>query len=276
VDAPGAQVLMRALGVLLAVLLALAASACGGSQPAAEQAPQDAVFLAASKTSDVGTYKADISGTVDAAGQSVELSGTGEFDGKHKRGSMTMTTSVAGQDIDMDVVYAYPVMYMRVPPGLLPGLPAETPWVKIDLDELGKRAGFGSIQLMQSQEQADPSQGLKYLEGVSEVQAVGAEDIRGLPTTHYKGLVDLSDLANKNPELKPSLDKLMEQAGISRVPIEAWIDDDGFVRQIKETFDTAGATTSMTIQLYDFGVAVDVSPPPDNETVNLTQLTGQS
>jgi hypothetical protein len=276
-DAAGAHVLMRSLGILLALVLALAASACGGgSEPTAQQAPQDAVALAASKTSDAGTYKADISGTVEALGQSLELSGAGEFDGKQKRGKMTMTTSVAGQDIDMDVVYAFPVMYMRFPPGLLPGLPVGTPWVKIDLDQLSKRAGFGSTELMQSQQQADPSQGLKYLEGITEVEAVGAEDIRGVPTTHYKGVVDLSALAEKNPELKPSLDKLTEQAGISRIPVEAWIDDDGFVRQIKETFDASQATTSMTIQFHDFGTDVDVSPPPDNETVDLAQLIGQS
>lgn len=268
---------MRGLGMLLALVLALAASACGGgSEPAAEQVPQDAIVLAASKTNEAGTYKADISGTVEAMGQSVKLSGTGEFDGTEKRGTMTMTTTVAGQDIDMDVVYTFPVMYMRFPPGLLPGISADTPWVKIDLNELGKRAGFGSVELMQSQEQADPSQGLKYLDGISEVQAVGDEDIHGVPTTHYKGVVDLNALVDKHPELKPSLDKLMEQAGISRIPMEAWIDRDGYVRQIEETFDTGAATTSMTIQLYDFGTTVDVSPPPDNETVDLAQLIGQS
>ena len=267
---------MRGCGILLALVLALAASACVGSEPTAERAPQEAIVLAASKTNEAGTYKADISGTVDALGQSVKLSGTGEFDGTEKRGNMTMTTSVAGQDIDTDVVYAFPVMYMRFPPGLLPGLSAEKPWVKIDLEQLGERAGFGSVELMQSQQQADPSQGLKYLEGISEVQAVGDEDIRGVPTTHYKGVVDLNALAEKNPELKPSLDKLTEQAGISRIPMEAWVDHDGFVRQIKETFDTGGATTSMTIQLYDFGTNVDVSPPSDNETVDLAQVIGQS
>ena len=266
---------MRGLGVLLALVLALAASACGGSESSSQQAPQDAVFLAASKTSDAGTYKADISGTVDAMGQSIELSGTGAFDGTEKRGNMTMTTSVAGQDIDMDVVYAFPDMYMRFPAGLLPGLPSGKPWVKIDLEQLSERAGFGSVELMQSQQQADPSQGLKYMEGLTDIQAVGAEDIRGVPTTHYKGVVDLNALGEKNPELKPSLEKLMEQGGLTSIPMEAWIDDDGFVRQIKETFDASGASTSMTIQLYDFGTNVDVSPPPANETIDLAQVIGQ-
>jgi hypothetical protein len=144
----------------------------------------------------------------------------------------------------------------------------------MDLAKLGKQAGFDFQQLMQTQ-QADPSQGLQYLEGLTDVQAVGAEDIGGVPTTHYKGVVDLNSLESKRPELKPSLDKLMEQTGISRIPMEAWIDDEGFVRQIEESFDAAGTTTSMTIQLHDFGTNVDVSPPPDDQTLDLAQLLGQ-
>jgi LppX_LprAFG lipoprotein len=266
---------MRGLAVVMAVFAALAVAACGGQSGSTPTLPSDAVALAASKTNDAGTYKADISGTVDAAGQSVELSGSGEFDAKAKRGNMSMTTSIAGQDIDMQMIYALPVMYIRFPPDLLPGLPADKPWVKMDLKKLGEQAGFDFEQLMQTQ-QADPSQGLKYLEGVTNVQAVGDEEIRGVSTTHYKGVVDFDSLAAKYPELKPSLDRLVQQAGVNRIPIEAWIDGDGFVRQIKESFDAAGATTSMTIQLYDFGTNVDVSPPPDNQTVDFAQLLGQS
>jgi hypothetical protein len=268
---------MRGLAAaVVAVGAAFAVAACGSQSASTPTLSSDAVALAAAKTNDAGTYKADISGTVDAAGQSVELSGAGEFDSKQKSGSMTMTTSVAGQDIHMGIVFAYPVMYMRFPPGLLSGLPANKPWVKVDLEQLSQRAGFESGQLMQSQQQADPSQGLQYLEGLTDVQTVGAEDIGGVPTTHYKGVVDLNRLAAENPALKPSVDKLVQQAGVSEVPMEAWIDDNGFVRQIEESFDAAGARTSMTMQFHDFGTSVDVSPPPEAETVDLSQLIGQS
>jgi outer membrane lipoprotein-sorting protein len=267
---------MRGLAALMAIFIALAVAACGGESESTPPVQEDVVALAASKTDDAGTYKADLSGTVEAQGQTVELSGTGEFDGKQRQGTMTMTTSVAGQEIDMDVVYAYPVMFMRFPPGLLPAIPADKPWVKIDLAELAERVGFASGQLMQSQQQADPSQGLKYLQDLTDVEAVGAEDIRGVPTTHYKGVVDLNDLSAKHPELKAAIDRLVQQTGISRIPMEVWIDDDNFVRQMKETFDTADADTTVTVQLYDFGTTVDVSPPPAEQTVDLGHLIGQS
>ena len=86
VDAAGAQVLMRRLLLPLVVLLALVASACGGSEPTAEQVSPDAVVLAASKTNEAGSYKADVSGTMDVAGQSIDMSGTGAFDAAKQRG----------------------------------------------------------------------------------------------------------------------------------------------------------------------------------------------
>jgi hypothetical protein len=237
--------------------------------------PSDAVALAASKTNDAGTFKADLSGTVETAGQSVDMSGAGEFDANEKHGSMSMTMSVAGQELHIQAVYALPVMYMRFPEGLLPGLPAGKPWVKIDLQELGQQAGVDFQQLMQSQ-QADPSQGLQYLQDLTDVQTVGDEDISGVQTTHYRGVVDLVSLADKHPELKSSIDQLVQQAGISRIPMEVWIDEDNFVRQLKESFNAAGADTTMTMRLHDFGTSVDVSPPPTEQTVDLAQLLGQS
>ena len=262
---------MRGLGILLALVLALLASACGGSEATVEQAPQDAIVLAASKTNDAGTFKAEMSGTGDVAGQSIAMSGTGEFDTTQQSGSMAMKMSVAGQDIDMQLVYAFPIMYMRFPPELMPGLPEGKSWVKMDLEKIGRRTGIDFGQLMQSA-QSDPSQGLQYLKGASDVQAVGDEDVRGVATTHYKGIVDLKSLADDNPELKAQIDKIVAASGVSRVPVEVWIDHDGFVRRMTQTLD--GMT--MTTELYDFGTAVSVEEPPANDVVDFSALMGQS
>ena len=46
---------MRRLLLPLVLLVALVASACGGSEPTAEQVSPDAIVLAASKTKEAGT-----------------------------------------------------------------------------------------------------------------------------------------------------------------------------------------------------------------------------
>lgn len=272
---------MRGLGVLLALVLALAASACGGSESTAEQAPHDSIVLAASKTNDAGTYKADITASSEVAGQAIEMSGTGEFDGKEQRGQMSVTASLAGQELDMEMVYLLPIMYVRYPPGLLPGVPAGKPWVKLDLEKLGQEAGLDFSQLMQL-DQTDPSQSLQFLRGVSDVQEVGEEDVRGVPTTHYTGTVDLRLLAEKDPSLKDAVEQVMQRTGTSDIPIEVWIDQDGFVRRIKQSMEgaTAGSEMKMnlttTTELYDFGTDVSVEEPPADQVVDFSQLMGQS
>lgn len=268
---------MRGLGILLALVLALAASACGGSEPAAEQAPQDAIVLAASKTNEAGTYKADISGEIEVAGQSVDMSGSGAFDAANKQGQMSYTMTMAGQDIDMEMVFAFPVIYMRFPPEIGP-LPDGKTWVKMDLEKLGHEAGLDLGQLMQAG-QSDPTQGLDFLHGVTDVQAVGDEDVRGVPTTHYTGVVDMESLGAKDPELKAQIDQLVQRSGISRVPVEVWIDDNGFVRRMKQTFEGNGSLQmdmTMTTELYDFGTDVNVEAPPANDVVDFSELMGQS
>lgn len=270
---------MRRLGIFLALVLALAAAACGGgSEPAAEQAPQEAVVLAAAKTNDAGSYKVDMTSSSEIAGQALELSGTGAFDGEGKRGQMSMTTSVAGQELDMEMVFAFPIVYVHLPPelGLLS---AGKTWAKMDIEKLGQQEGFNVGQLMQAGA-SDPSQGLDFLRGVSDVEAVGDEDVRGVATTHYTGVVDLHDRGAEDPDLKTELDKFLDQSGTSRIPVEIWIDDDGFVRRMQQTLESNGSgfqvSSTMTTEFYDFGTDVTVEEPPADEVADFSELMGQS
>jgi hypothetical protein len=82
----------------------------------------------------------------------------------------------------------------------------------------------------------------------------------------------LKSLAEENPELKAQIDKIVAVSGISRVPVQVWIDDDGFVRRMTQTLD--GMT--MTTELYDFGTDVSVEEPPANDVVDFSALMGQS
>jgi hypothetical protein len=269
---------MRRLGILLVFVLALAAAACGGSEPTAERAPQDTIALAASKTNEAGTYKADITAEMDIAGQSIDMSGTGEFDGAQQRGHMSYAMNLNGQDVDMEMVFAYPVIYMQLPPES-GSLPDGKTWIKMDLEKLGQQAGFDFAQIIQAG-QSDPSQGLGFLRGATDVQAVGDEDVRDVPTTHYTAVVDLRSLGTKYPEMKPSIDQLVDQSGISRVPVEVWIDDDGIVRRMKQTFggNSSGLQMNMTMtsDLYDFGTDVSIKEPSADDVVDFAELTGQN
>jgi LppX/LprAFG-like lipoprotein len=272
---------MRALLLVASLLLVLGASACGSKTSAETTVSPDAVQLAASRTTDAGSYKADMTASMEVSGQSVEMNGTGEFDASDQRGRMSFTTSVAGQDLDMEMVYALPAVYMHYPAGLLPGLSEERPWVKLDLEKLGRQEGLDFGQLMQAG-QSDPTQGLQYLKGADDIQAAGDEEVRGVQTTHYTGVVDLRALAEEDPAMKESVDQLIAQTGITRIPVDVWIDEDGLVRRLRQTMHGAASGQGLpldvttTTELYDFGTDVSVEEPPADQVIDFQDLLGQS
>jgi LppX/LprAFG-like lipoprotein len=176
------------------------------------------------------------------------------------------------------MVFAYPVIYMELPPES-GQLPAGKKWIKMDLEKLGQEAGLNLDQMMGAG-QTDPSQGLDFLRGVKDVHAVGEEEVRGVATTHYTGVVDLAILGTEQPEMKPAIDQLVQQSGLSRIPVEVWIDEDGFVRRMKQNLEGSGSglpmNMTMTTDLYDFGTDVSVKEPPADDVVDFSELTGQS
>lgn len=93
----------------------------------------------------------------------------------------------------------------------------------------------------------DPSRSIGYLRSVStEVTADGTERVRGDRTTRHRATVDLGRAGGPPGYL---------------FPLEAWVDDAGRTRRLR--YSPLGAPeTTVVWELYDFGVPVDVSPPP--------------
>jgi hypothetical protein len=160
---------------------------------------------------------------------------------------------------------------------LPPELGAPTPWVKVDLAASGLHGGADGAQLRQFQ-QADPTQFLAYLRGVSdEVETLGREAVRGVGTTHYRATVDLERASREagaftDPE---RFRQLVEQLGTSTVDLDVWVDDEGRVR--RQRFEQPlpeppGATVGVTLELFDYGAPVEVSAPPADQVTDLTEL----
>jgi len=157
-------------------------------------------------------------------------------------------------------------------------LPPGKEWFKIDLEKLGQTKGLDLEQLTQLS-QSDPSQALDFLQGASDdFHEVGTEDVRGEPTTHYAGTVDLDKVADNAPsDQAEQYRKLAQSAPSPLVPMDVWIGDDGYVHKLRfEQKPAPGASMTIEEELYDWGTSVDISPPADDEVVDLTQLLGQS
>jgi hypothetical protein len=163
------------------------------------------------------------------------------------------------------------------PPGVPPmGEGHHKPWMKVELpkDLAGENPfspGFGPVP---DDTGGDPTQALSYLKSAtSKVERVGSEQVRGTPTTRYAATFDAAKLTAQAPE---GFQGFVDDAGLSfPKPADVWIDDQGRLRKIhyamtmkvpKEMGTPATTLTNeMTMELYDFGVAVNVQPPPADQ-----------
>jgi hypothetical protein len=318
---------MRRLLLPLVVLLALVASACGGSgSSSTDGSPSSApaaaaVASAGQKSSDAGSARASFTATFTGA-TSGTMTGEGEF--SQREGHLTMDMSDLGGGAfgngAAELTFSDLVYYMKLPQGAGLPLPPGKEWFKIDLKEIGQTQGLDLEQLTQLSQsdpsqaldflqgasddfhevgkedvrgestgldlgqltqlsQSDPSQALDFLQGASDdFHEVGTEDVRGAPTTHYAGTIDLAKAAENAPaDIAEQYRKLAELAPSSKVPMDVWVGEDGYVhtRRFEQKL-TEGASMTMEEELYDFGANVDVSPPPEDQVVDLTQFLGQS
>jgi hypothetical protein len=73
-----------------------------------------------------------------------------------------------------------------------------------------------------------------------------------------------------------SITTLESAIGSHKLPIDAWIDADGLVRQISVAFGECVSKSrirfAMTLDLYDFGAQTTPAIPPDHAVYDLTPL----
>lgn len=292
----------RLILILVPVLAALSLAACGGGSGgdavvSTQAGSADSILAAAaSNASGAGSSRVDFTVTMQIPEQEgpVTLSGQGAFDYEARRGELTydfgdlfaaLGQTLPGADEPVEIILDGNVFYMKF--GLLSNLvPGVKPWIKFDLESLAGQEGLDLSQF-QSLNQGDPSQVLEYLRAAGSVEEVGTEEVRGVETTHYKGVIDLDQVAELAPadardQLQQSIDQLKEQAGLTELPVEVWVDGDGLPARIQYSFDGSmlaggegeGFKTIFTMELYDWGTEVNVEPPPAGEVTDSSELTG--
>jgi hypothetical protein len=130
------------------------------------------------------------------------------------------------------------------------------------------------------------TQYLQYLRGVAAgVREIGGETIRGVATTHYQAQIDKSHLLDQLGKARDSLpsaeQKLLDQGlvGVDSDPtVDVWIGNgDHLVHRLMLALDMTAAGQSMhmnmSLDLYDFGVPVDVQAPPASQVRDLSDLS---
>jgi hypothetical protein len=237
--------LLGVLACLIVGAVALISSAGSGSGPGAGLDP---IARAADTTASAGTAQMTMSMTVSGGGRTIPITGSGVEDPQNLRVAVTLHADVPGVgDTSIDEVMAGTVLYVKMPAQLASQVPGGKQWFKVDLQAIGKKAGIDFAKAVQqdSANQANPAAMLSYLKAVGNSYSVGNETIRGIPTTHYHGSIDLSKALERigDKQSADALRQMVSAAGnVQDVPVDVWIDKNGLVR--RQTFSLSGTETA--------------------------------
>lgn len=192
----------------------------------------------------------------------------GEFDFPGEKATMTIHSDVPffGEDVSWEEFRLIGTTgYMR---WLVKGT---TYWVKSDQSDTGDDPTALLVPLPGSP--TKPTDVLaRVLLASDENDELGEEEIRGTKTTHYRARVDVRKLMKQlGREDRPEGDAV-ELWGSRFIPVELWIDDDSRLRRITTEHDRGGARETMAVDLYEYGIDVDVQPPPADETISEDEL----
>lgn len=272
----------RVLLALQVVALAVGLTACGGDALAL-----DPVASAATKTVESGSSRVAFTISMDVAGESVDMTGSGAFDYEKSRGEATyrMQVPMLGE-VGMDMRMVGTKVFVRLPEALAgAGMTGGKEWASVDLATSLGQSGLGSLDLTQQQ---DPAQTLQYLRAASTgVKEDGSATVRGVETTRYTGRLDFRkalDAGLEKLELSPAerqraragMKWMLDQLGANGVPFEVFVDGDGLLRRMtmhmNMTVEGEEMSMKMLIDYFDFGVDVDVEAPPAGDVSDVTGL----
>ncbi|WP_329170861.1 hypothetical protein OG754_04445 [Streptomyces decoyicus] len=150
-------------------------------------------------------------------------------------------------------------------------------WLKFAMK--GKKgAGAGGLGGMERQADQDPAAQASLLPQSDNVKKVGEETVDGVRTTHYAGVVDVTDLLTKR-SAKSALDaerrkrviEQYKQLGVTKLSLDMWVGPDDRTVKFRERAQAAQGPLDVTIRFFDVNKPVTVQAPPASDTVDLQQ-----
>ncbi|MEV6640197.1 hypothetical protein [Amycolatopsis sp. NPDC051371] len=244
----------KAAVVLLLVLLA----GCSGSPP-------PPAFTEARALADAATAATTSGGsakfTTDVAVGQVRSKGQGQARFGAGGTSQVMTTDFIGEPMELRLVAGK--LYAKVPEGSRDEVGAGKPWVAVAADGTDPFSQVLGGSLAQLAAQNDPAHTLGEIRTAGSIVSSERTDLSGVAAEHYRVELDLSRLGADLPAGLPA-----DSAGrLGKFPVEIWLDDSH--RPLQVVLDLSpilqGGEARITTRYSEWGVPVDVQPPPAGE-----------
>lgn len=284
---PAALAVAVAAVAVAAVALAVALAVLGVFGSGGNSSLLDPVAQAADRTLQAEAARMSLTMTMDLGNFGrIALEGDGYLNGRAREGTMALhsvslppivSRRLPGGRLVENLVFKGSMAYVQLPT-LTAHLPSGKSWIGFDLGRLIKsRYGFNPLDL-QGSGGADPAQFLQMLRG-SHARRVGSATIRGVPTTGYRGTIDLRRAidrlpAAERPAASAGIRAMITRLGTSSLPFQAWLDRRERLRRMAMSLTLggvlSGSTLDLSMDLYDYGTTERVSAPPAGAVYDVT------
>jgi hypothetical protein len=246
----------RAGAAAAATALVLGLAGCSGSGQAAEPDGAETMRRASDVLVRYGSSQVVTSMEMASGGTKVSITGTGGYDFARRRGSVevTLPADAAGEPEHQ------PITELLTPAALYmknrgEGVPADK-WVRLDTARLADgNLVTGGV--------TDPLAAAELLRGARGVTYAGQETIAGVRVRHYRGVTDIVRAAKAaSAASRGSLGAAAKGFSVTRVPFEAYVDEQGRLRRLRQCFTfTDNAEVVSVVSFHGFGSPVSVVLP---------------
>jgi hypothetical protein len=234
-------------------------------------------------------FRATLSEELTPAGSSetVTASGTGIFDQRHQRGTMSFQIHTEGHSYIAESQFSDLALYMRLPSFQGSSVAHGKPWVKFDLRGAQAALGINSSAFSGPGTSSNPSQLLSYLKATGgQATRIGTEQVRGVSTTRYRTTIDYDRYVSTVPPSLRSVARkgiaaLERLTGIHNQTVDVWIDGRHRIRReelrFHECLPGAPGPTQIHLKIEYFDFATQAMPgvPPSGEVADLTSYVDQ-
>lgn len=253
----------RALAAATSTALILSVSACGeGGGSASDDLPDEgatvepADFVADMKEGLEASTTAQMAMNVDAGGTG-NLEASGEVDYSADPANMSITSSNPMGGGEIEVLLVDGVMYLNQ------GSLSNGKYVAYDLSDTSNLPpGLSELE-----GQMDPLAAFEEFEpALTKVTFEGEDEVGGEDLAHYTILLDPTKM--ESFQGMPVTAELPEE-----LEYDLYFDDEFRIRQMNLTMDGTPAI-DLEVTLSEWGEPVDITAPPEDETVDPSQLMG--
>jgi outer membrane lipoprotein-sorting protein len=217
--------------------------------------PLNAIAQAAEKTQGEPGGRVSMRAVVSNGSKTVAMRGQMVFDDEDRsRAVVTATVPKTVETFQMQMVSDGTKVYMSSP--RFGSLPEGKKWLGVDFDFAMEQ---GEDSLVPGNPDAEGE--LELLRGASDdIRKLGKEEVRGVPTTHYRSTIPVAEQAQHMQDLGADETAERFEEDASPAKVEVWIDAKGLVRRMRLTQslprleDGKVATTDMRMNFFDFGI----------------------